>query len=150
MTHHTNPPIFQQDYRVYLEDTDEGGIVYHANHLKYLERCRRDWLRALGMTDYFYGSDKEKMHHFVVSDIAIKYSQPILLDSLITVTVSECQPKSASLILTQEIFIADNLTQKPFTSAEVKLAYVKNSYSSDGTLQVKPTSLPPHFLALIA
>lgn len=143
-------PLFAQDYRVYLEDTDAGGIVYHANHLKYLERCRRDWLRVLGMTDYFYGADKEKMHHFVVSDIAIKYVQPILLDSLVTVTVSNCQPKAASLILTQEIFIAENSTQAPCSSAKVKLAYVKNSYSPDGKLQVTPARLPPQFLAMIA
>lgn len=35
-------PLYQQAYRIYLEDTDAGGIGYHANHLKLFERCRRD------------------------------------------------------------------------------------------------------------
>ncbi len=42
-------PSFACSYRVYWEDTDAGGVVYYANYLKFLERCRTEWLRALGV-----------------------------------------------------------------------------------------------------
>ena len=43
------PGLFQFPVRVYYEDTDAGGIVYHANYLKFLERARTEWLRSLGI-----------------------------------------------------------------------------------------------------
>ena len=41
---------FEFQIRVYIEDTDAGGIVYHANHIRFMERARTEWLRASGMT----------------------------------------------------------------------------------------------------
>jgi acyl-CoA thioester hydrolase len=64
--------------RVYFEDTDTGGVVYYANYLKYLERARTEWLRALGvdqgrlMTETGLG--------FAVRSIAAEYLKPARLD----------------------------------------------------------------------
>jgi len=41
-------PVFTKQERVYYEDTDAGGVVYHANYLKFMERCRSEWLAHLG------------------------------------------------------------------------------------------------------
>ena len=98
-TQSSNQPVYATQYRIYLEDSDAGGIVYHANHLKLFERCRRDWLRELGMTSYFYQAHSAEAashvtHHsdsgkadiqFVVSQANIRYLRPILLDSEVTV-----------------------------------------------------------------
>ena len=115
-------PIYATQYRIYLEDTDAGGIVYHANHLKLFERCRRDWLRALGMTSYFYQAHSAEAashvtHHsdsgkadiqFVVSQANIRYLRPILLDSEVTVVIEAADCKSASLQLEQRIYDSHN------------------------------------------
>ena len=42
-------PVFSQPIRIYYEDTDAGGIVYHANYLRFMERTRTDWLRSIGV-----------------------------------------------------------------------------------------------------
>ena len=68
--------IFAAD-QVYIEDTDAGGIVYYVNYLKYLERCRTEFMRVLG-TDQAAISDEGLM--FVVSSLALTYRQPAKLD----------------------------------------------------------------------
>lgn len=117
-TQSSTQPVYATQYRIYLEDTDAGGIVYHANHLKLFERCRRDWLRALGMTSYFYQAQSAEAashvtHHgdsgkadiqFVVSQANIRYVRPILLDSEVTVVIETADCKSASLQLEQRIY----------------------------------------------
>lgn len=45
---------FEFNIRVYIEDTDAGGIVYHANHIRYMERTRTEWLRAAGVDHYWH------------------------------------------------------------------------------------------------
>ena len=47
--------FFSYPFRVYIEDTDAGGIVYHANHIKYMERTRTEWLRSQGIDHYLIG-----------------------------------------------------------------------------------------------
>lgn len=53
MTTQTNL-VFSNHYKVYINHTDAGGIVYHANHLTFFENCRRDWLTSLGFDGYFF------------------------------------------------------------------------------------------------
>ena len=45
----SSAPRFAASFNIYWEDTDAGGVVYYANYLKFLERCRTDWLRAIGI-----------------------------------------------------------------------------------------------------
>ncbi len=100
--------------RVYIEDTDAGGIVYHANHIKYMERTRTEWLRAAGFEHYWHQQD----YNFVVHQIAVKYHRPILMDDLLTVTARVISCKTASFCLQQEIYRDEIL----LASGEVTIA----------------------------
>ena len=90
---------FEFQIRVYIEDTDAGGIVYHANHIRFMERARTEWLRASGISHYWHQKD----YNFVVHKIGLKYSRPILMDDLITVTASVVSCKATSFVLQQNI-----------------------------------------------
>lgn len=81
--------IFTAHYPVYIGDTDAGGIVYHANHLNFLERCRRDWLKSLGFASYFLADGV----HLVVKKADISYHRPLLLDELLTVSIEKVATK---------------------------------------------------------
>ena len=81
-------PLFTFDFpqRVYFEDTDAGGVVYHAQYLKFLERARTEWLRYLGFTN----SELEKRYKmlFVVNEIAAEFIKPARLDDAINISVA--------------------------------------------------------------
>jgi len=159
-TQSSNQPVYANQYRIYLEDTDAGGIVYHANHLKLFERCRRDWLRALGMTSYFYQAHSAEAashvtHHsdsdkadiqFVVSQANIRYLRPILLDSEVTVVIEAADCKSASLQLEQRIYDSH---QQLLSQAEISIVCVATSKDEKGQTQVRPTRLPKAFVQLL-
>lgn len=70
--------------RVYFEDTDLSGMVYHANYLRYMERARSDFLRALGIGQRDAADRGEGV--YTVSDLAIRYRRPAGLDDDLTVT----------------------------------------------------------------
>lgn len=53
-------PLFTKNYNVYINHTDAGGIVYHANHLVFFENCRRDWFGELNLNGYFCRLTMEK------------------------------------------------------------------------------------------
>lgn len=88
--------------RVYYEDTDAGGVVYHASYLCYLERARTEWLRALG---YSQGQLKqEESLAFAVVNMTLDFLKPARLDDLLCVR-SHAQPAgSASVHFEQEIW----------------------------------------------
>jgi len=69
---------FTWPVRVYYEDTDAGGVVYYANYLKYFERCRTEWLRALGVDQSALARDQGLQ--FVVAEVQAKYLAPARLD----------------------------------------------------------------------
>ena len=143
-TQSSTQPVYATQYRIYLEDSDAGGIVYHANHLKLFERCRRDWLRALGMTSYFYQAHSAEAvshdvtHHsdsgkpdiqFVVSQANIRYVRPILLDSEVTVVIETADCKSASLQLEQRIYDSH---QQLLSQAQISIVCVAASKDDKG------------------
>ena len=66
--------IFEWNARVYFEDTDSGGVVYHANYLKFMERARTEWLRSLGLNQMKLKQEYKMM--FVVRKIDIQYRMP--------------------------------------------------------------------------
>lgn len=105
---------FRFNIRVYMEDTDAGGIVYHANHIKYMERTRTEWLRASGFEHYWHQTD----YNFVVHQIAVKYHRPILMDDFVTVTAKTILCKTASFTLEQKIYRQNEL----LASGEVVIA----------------------------
>jgi acyl-CoA thioester hydrolase len=86
--------------RVYFEDTDLSGVVYHANYLRWFERARSDMLRLLGIDQR--GAQEAGEGAFAVTDLALKYARPARLDDdvLIESTVAEVSRVTCSLAQT--------------------------------------------------
>jgi acyl-CoA thioester hydrolase len=87
--------------RIYYEDTDAGGIVYHASFLRFAERGRSEWLRAHGLKN----SELLGGHgfHFVVRHITIDYQAPARLDDLLMLRSSVVDLGNASFTMHQEV-----------------------------------------------
>lgn len=93
---------FSRAYRVYWEDTDAGGVVYYANYLKFMERCRTDWLRSLGVDQ---GRLRERRQlQFAVASIAVDFLQPAVIDDEITVTTELHRLGGATIEFKQTIW----------------------------------------------
>ncbi|MBF0136865.1 MAG: tol-pal system-associated acyl-CoA thioesterase [Magnetococcus sp. DMHC-1] len=92
---------FQWPVRVYYEDTDAAGVVYHANYLQFMERCRTEWLRSLGIDQQRFF--RETGLQFAVAHMEIAFLGPARLDDLLTVTTRLSTLRRASIHLEQEI-----------------------------------------------
>lgn len=93
--------LFSLPTRVYWEDTDAGGVVYHAQYLAFLERARTEWLRARG-----YGQELLREAHglvFAVRAMRIDFRKPARLDDALDVSVALRECRRASLVLVQDI-----------------------------------------------
>ena len=73
--------VFTWTVRVYFEDTDSGGVVYHANYLKFMERARTEWLRSFGLNQKKLKQEENIM--FVVRKIDIQYKIPARFNDLL-------------------------------------------------------------------
>src|SRR5215475_397221 len=93
--------IFIWPIRVYWEDTDAGGVVYHASYLRFLERARTEWLRARGV-DQQRVRDEDGVV-FVVCDMAIEFLLPARLDDELDVSLETAETRSASMTFSQRI-----------------------------------------------
>lgn len=119
--------------RVYYEDTDVGGIVYHANYLKYMERARTEWLRSFGIEQH----DLLGKHiGLVVTKMDINYHASAKLDDLLTIQSKVLELKKASVIFEQSIFNTDN---KLLISAHVRVACID-------LIKMKPKAMPENIL----
>ncbi|MFT3848041.1 MAG: tol-pal system-associated acyl-CoA thioesterase [Propionivibrio sp.] len=85
MKHEQKPNAFTIPVRIYYEDTDAGGVVYYANYLKFLERCRTEWLRAIGHDQADLLRDPGIA--FVVRSVSLEYLKPARLDEQLTVSL---------------------------------------------------------------
>ena len=87
--------------RVYYQDTDAGGVVFHATYLKFLERARMDWMRTRG----FAASELVSRYRllFIVRKLEIAYLKPTLLDDLVTVSVKVEKMGHAQLTFAQQV-----------------------------------------------
>ncbi len=92
-------PSFSHPVRIYWEDTDAGGLVYYANYLKFFERARTQWLRALGVGQQRLREEQGLM--FVVTDASVRYLAPARLDDELNVSVALAAVARATLTLTQ-------------------------------------------------
>ena len=110
--------------RVYYEDTDTGGIVYHTNYIKYCERARSEIFFKHGMMP-----GVGNLSGFVVRDISAKFLAPSVLGDMLNVTTKILKLKNSSMILLQEIF----KNEIKIFSMEVVLVYM-----SDGTIERIP------------
>lgn len=121
--------MFSLPTRVYWEDTDAGGVVYHAQYLAFMERARTEWLRALGLAQ-----EKLKAEHdvvFVVRDMQVDFHKPAKLDDLLDVGVQLRQCRKASFSFAQQVVRDGQL----LVSATVRCAAVKASAFA-------PTAIP--------
>lgn len=126
-------PLFAKDYNVYINHTDAGGIVYHANHLVFFENCRRDWFTKLGLNGYFLQTDDGDIQHFVVSQADLQYKRAILLDEVISVRIDKVELKPASIIFYQSIHrstsdnsASDKASSQLLSSTKIVIACVQN------------------------
>ena len=93
---------FTWPVRVYWEDTDAGGIVYYANYLKFMERARTEWLRAIGMEQR--PLQEEQGLIFVICDTQVEFKRPARYGDALTVTARLNEHTRATMSFTQEIF----------------------------------------------
>ena len=110
--------VFIFPVRVYYEDTDAGGIVYYANYLKFFERARTEWLRALGIVQDLLLS---KNIAFVVAQVLMDNKKPAKFNELLTVHSQISTLKQASMVFEQKIY---NSAEQLVCSAEIKVACI--------------------------
>jgi len=97
---------FSCGIRVYIEDTDAGGIVYYVNYLKFMERARTEFMRSLGFgKDYIFNHDLM----FVVCDVKVQYLRPAQLDDELVATASLQTLRGASMVMHQRVLRGDEV-----------------------------------------
>jgi acyl-CoA thioester hydrolase len=94
-------PHYSHRYAVYWEDTDAGGVVYYANYLKFMERCRTDWLRALHIDQVRLRAERNLQ--FVVANVSVDFLRPAVLHDEILVTAELERLSGATIVFKQTI-----------------------------------------------
>ena len=115
------PLAFAIPVRVYYEDTDAGGIVYYANWLRFFERARTDWLRALGASHARLADEDGLV--FVVREIAVDYRRPARLDDALKIEVRVLEARRASWTLWQ--CARRDGEREPLVTATVRIAAIR-------------------------
>jgi acyl-CoA thioester hydrolase len=109
--------------RVYYEDTDFTGIVYHANYLRFMERGRSNYLRLLGANQHSLFAQAEQEapgFAFVVRSMQIEFLKSARMDEVVDVVTEYREIKGASILLWQEVRRGDEL----LATAQVRVAFV--------------------------
>ena len=109
--------------RVYYEDTDFTGIVYHANYLRYMERGRTNYLRLIGVDHraLFEATEREAPGFaFVVRSMTLDFLKPARMDDVLEVVTEPEQVKGASITLRQRVMRGDEL----LVEAHVRVAFI--------------------------
>jgi len=123
------PSVFTWTVRVYYEDTDAGGIVYYANYLKFFERARTEWLRALGINQHDLLAQEGAA--FVVRSASVDYRAAARLDDEIKLCLRVEKLGRASVQFAQQAWRGDTL----LSTADVKVGCVDAA-------TMRPRSLP--------
>ena len=126
----------KNNVRVYYEDTDAGGVVYHANYLKYAERSRTEMLRK-------YKIEQEVLKNnysirFIVKDLFIEYYKTAILDDYLTIKSLIIKISSAKIKMEQEIYRKNTLLAK----INITLGSIN--------LEGKPSRLPKFVLNILS
>lgn len=127
--------IFHFPIRVYYEDTDAGGIVYHSQYLNFMERARTEWLRSMNLHQ-----DRLKQKEgilFVVRNISIDYRKPAFFDQMLDITTDINEQRVASLIFIQSVI---NQSEETICDATIKIACIS-------TTTMKSTPIPTTILS---
>lgn len=99
--------VHRHAIRIYYEDTDAGGIVYHASYIRFMERARTEFLRELGLPPSAVKAEHDIL--FVVSNIQIAYRVPARLDDLLIVETAPLKVGGSSIRLSQRITRGETL-----------------------------------------
>src|SRR6187402_2433701 len=113
----------EQFVRVYYEDTDFSGVVYHANYLRFMERGRTNYLRLLGADQRALFAEAETEapgFAFVVRAMQLEFLKPARMDDLLDVVTRPLEVRGASITLSQEVRRGELL----LLEARVKVAFV--------------------------
>ncbi len=131
--------VFEWPIRVYWEDTDAGGVVYHAGYLRYFERARSEWLRAAGIGQQTLREELGVV--FVVHSLDIRFHRPARLDDALRATVRVDELRSASFRVAQRLLPQAGGTS--LVDADVRIACVD-------ALRWRPRPIPEFLLQEIA
>ncbi|GAB2189347.1 tol-pal system-associated acyl-CoA thioesterase [Sessilibacter sp. MAH2] len=126
---------FSTSIRVYIEDTDAGGIVFYANYLKFMERARTEMLRSLGFSKPALIDDTALL---VVASVSVDYKRPARLDDLLTVTAEVVEIGRVYVVFKQQVFRGEEL----ISDGEIKVVCVDSQ-------SLRPISLPENMLEKI-
>jgi acyl-CoA thioester hydrolase len=122
--------MFRHPVRIYWEDTDAGGVVYHAQYVAFLERARSEWMRAQG-----HGQERLRTEHgllFAVRAMQLDFLKPARLDDALEVTAGLRECRRASVVFAQAIRRGDDL----LLTAQVRVAALG--------LDFRPRPIPEH------
>ena len=122
-------PIFQWPVRVYYEDTDAGGVVYHSQYLNFMERARTEWLRSLGFEQAALRDSENIL--FVVHSMQMLFKKSAKFDDMLLVETQLMELRRGSFVCTQKIIRQGAL----LIQAQVKIACVN-------AVTFKPTGIP--------
>ena len=128
--------LFSWPVRVYYENTDAGGVVYHSNYVAFMERARTEFLRSLGVE--LGALERDERVLFAVRSMTIDYRSPARLDDLLDVTVDIKESRPASLTFLQTICRDGRV----LCDGEVRVA----SISAD---HFRPVAIPPKLVELL-
>ncbi len=117
--------MFVWPVRVYIEDTDMGGIVYYANYLRFMERARTEFLRQSGIEQAQLAMERE--FAFVVRSVQVDYLSPAWMDDELSVGVELQEQRRASLVFSQPIFRSGESPDKPLCTGLVRIACINRS-----------------------
>lgn len=127
---------FEWSIRVYYEDTDSGGVVYHSNYLSFMERARTEWLRSLGFEQDELIANYQCI--FAVSSVAMNFHCPAKFNDLLLVQSHIINVSGASFEFEQKIVRGDEL----LCGAVVKIACLNSNL-------FRPMAIPPKLLTEI-
>ena len=137
MMHSSSSGDIQREFswpvRVYWEDTDAGGVVYHASYVRFLERGRSEWLRALGIHQQSLSRDRDLL--FAIRSMQLDFLRAARLDDELTVRTSLTARRGASLTFQQGIWRGEELVLR----AEVRAVCITAT-------SFKPRPLPDDLL----
>ena len=140
----SNKSNFKLPIRVYYEDTDAGGVVYHSNYINYFERARTEWLRALGFEQDQLISEHQFI--FVVRALDCEYLKPAVFNDELFVTADIRELGKTSVVFKQQVIRASKDEEKSKHGDHVVLAEGNVTVVAVDSVKFRPKRLPNFLL----